>query len=159
MFGTWVVFGVYQYEARNEMKNFIQSNKEKFDITEFKITATNAAEFTIDGADELTYKSIKYDIVTKKESNKSIIFLCIEDKNETNLINTFHSLIEKQHSQSPKSKTLNHLSFSVYDDLRYSIKLDKTTCYILRSYLLPPKNKLNKVLIKIIAPPPQNSYC
>ena len=71
------------------MKKFLRNNLQQKDIVSITVSESNASTFVFDGEEEFTYNGSMYDVVHKEKKEGFTIYYCIDDKNETALVQSF----------------------------------------------------------------------
>ena len=108
--GFYIVFRFHQEMIRKEMKSFLKSNKLNIVITEIEIPLINGQindpDFNREEEDEFSYRGVMYDVIATRQTPNSVIFRCIGDKEETELIKRYKDIVKSDFDNSPKSKSM-----------------------------------------------------
>ncbi len=158
MSGGWLLFGIYRQEAKAAMECFIRSNKDHLHLIQLQITSANAGSFDMqDGGNEVAYNNVLYDIVLKEQMNGVTILRCVQDENETNLVDAFNKSIESQHQPSPASKAvLRYLSLNqIYVAPKLIPLLAGSSLIISLQQIEFNNDAVSNVASKVVTPPPQ----
>ena len=98
LMGYFVIFQCTQLLFRHEMADQIRAGTysgKLENITVSKKSSEGILEFSDDG--EFYFQGILYDVVASHSTGDSILYSCIQDKNEQSLVNKF-TLFLHQHS-------------------------------------------------------------
>ena len=93
--GYYFVFSYNHFMVRSEMKNLIKAGyfKDSFIVLKVDNPLLNK-DFRRVGPGEFIFRDQLYDIIKEEKEGNSIIFLCINDKNEEDLLSGFHRYFE-----------------------------------------------------------------
>jgi hypothetical protein len=158
MSGGWLLFGIYRQEAKLAMANFIQLNKDHLNLVQLKITPANSTVFDIqDGGNEVAYNNVLYDVVLKEHCNDTTILRCVQDENETSLVNAFNKSLEPQHQPSPASKAVTrYISLNqIYVAPRSIPFLAHSSVIISLLKKVFNNGAISSIASKVVTPPPQ----
>jgi hypothetical protein len=108
--GFYIVFRFHQEMIRKEMKSFLNSNKLNIEITEIEIPLYDGQlddpDFNREEEGEFSYRGVMYDIIETRQTANSVIFRCIDDKKETDLVKKYKDIGKSDFDNSPKSKSM-----------------------------------------------------
>ena len=108
--GFYIVFRFHQEIIRKEMKSFLKSNKLNIEITEIEIPLydgqLNDPDFNREEEGEFSYRGVMYDIIETRQTANSVIFRCIDDKKETDLVKKYKDISKSDFDNTPKSKSM-----------------------------------------------------
>jgi hypothetical protein len=90
LFGYYFVFRCDQIQVKNEMKGMIRSSYFSGHYEEIRITNPSSnRDFTMTDKDEFRFHGMLYDIISTKVSGNTVIFRCINDTKEEQLLARF----------------------------------------------------------------------
>ena len=116
--GYYVPFLVIRFAIREKMDEQIkENNSSQNELTKLIFNRTdnsNQLVWTKDGK-EFSYKDEMYDVVKIKHEKDKIIYFCIKDKAENNLLESFVSLIKKNFGNDKKNRFDFSKELSKYD--------------------------------------------
>jgi len=151
--GYEIIFAVvlFQYN-RQENETGLRYSQYKKNII---INKNNKTEFYRVNKKEIVYKGILYDVIGESEQEGNLIFQCIMDADEQNIISSFvkiHSNNKDRDDQSPVNKFVNKnilklLLFYHSNDFTANFSSENSRDLFIHSYLQPD--------IRLSAPPPR----
>jgi hypothetical protein len=113
--GYYIVYKGWQQGLRQQIKYQIIHGLKLSEIEVLKFSKTDLQSKIVilewEKEDELRYNDYMYDVVSRKETNDSIVLLCINDHKEKKLIDQFEAYVNQQqdNSTSKHSKPLKIL--------------------------------------------------
>lgn len=111
--GSYVILKIQQYQLHREIIHQIKSGISEKDLTSVAINSENEKEFIWKDGEEFSYKGEMYDVVYVEILNeKSKIYYCIPDSQETNLIAKYHKeLQKKQKNKNNRTNSVKTVKF------------------------------------------------
>ncbi|MGA2823090.1 MAG: hypothetical protein ABSE72_06140 [Bacteroidales bacterium] len=157
LFGYYFVFKCDQIYVKNEMKEMIRDGSLRGQYEE--ITILNPAtdrNFKMIDKDEILYRGKIYDIISSKTSGTSVVFRCINDTKEEQLLARFDkystwvtgmNLPERsKNSQAMLHHIIKHALLN-----KYSVQLPSVSFILL---FFGPLQDFNSISIQPSFPPP-----
>lgn len=156
--GYYIVFKVAQLEARKEIKTKIKLGLPEKELTaiEFKKSELKNIHWVKENK-EFYHQNKLYDVVKKDEKNSSVVFYCIDDKQEHTLfaslddhVNTFISLNSSKKNST--SKKLNDHVLKIYFSHNHDFHFSNNSTSV--NYSFSTKNYQSE-FPEINSPPPE----
>jgi len=157
LFGYYFVFKCDQICVKNEMKGMIRNGS--FHGRYEEITILNPAtdrDFKIIDKDEILYRGKLYDVISTKTSGTSVVFRCINDTKEEQLlarydkystwVNGMNLPERSKNSQAMLHHIIKHALLN-----KYSVQPPPTSSVLL---FLEPVRDFNSISIQPSFPPP-----
>lgn len=116
---SFLVFEIKRREIRHEIKHGILN----------KLPDSQLFAFTIPenfDKNEFEYNGVMYDVIRKKSENGKVVFLCFEDRKETELNRSIEATVKNDLANSPIKKTQKLLikfiktSFIPFDSFEFA---------------------------------------
>ncbi|MEN9686392.1 MAG: hypothetical protein RLZZ28_2178 [Bacteroidota bacterium] len=157
--GYQLITTCYRIGLRAEMKNYLRNNPHSrlatvfFFHTEKNQIRENGFEWEEEG-DEFSYKNVLYDVVSVEYRNGQAIIHCINDANETRLVQFAESLERKK--QDPANDT--RLAFQKLMQINLELLPEQTTVnfFVQKNKYFPVfESSPTQIVLDIIPPPPQ----
>jgi hypothetical protein len=157
LFGYYFVFKCDQMQVKNEMKAMMQSSAYRSHYEEISILNPSAdRNFKMIDKDEFRYHGMLYDIISTRISGKTVIFRCINDTKEEQLLSRYDrystcvagmNIPEKsRHSQAMLYHIIKHALLNTF-----SIQSPSTSSVIL---FFEPAGDFKSIAIQPSFPPP-----
>ncbi len=154
--GNIIIFSIYQNVIRNEVKNYLKSDrsKKKIEILKFSKNEIKYGVIRFVKYDEFIYSNQLYDIKQSKTVGDSVIYFCINDTKEKNLFNKFSKDWEKKSENSTKSfpNKIANLNLSEYLVFYYQYNVFTNILFSLTDYYT---NFYDSFVCEPSAPPPK----
>ncbi|MCX6234249.1 MAG: hypothetical protein NT175_05925 [Bacteroidetes bacterium] len=153
--GYYLCFRMMQQEVRKEIRKEIRSRISKEDLTRICIPVNNKTAIRwIKENKEFVYNQDLYDIVSIEVKNDAIVYYCINDIKEKQLIRDFEKL-SKNKVNAPRSKTQLNLNFL----LVFFFQSSENSLYdVPKEFRFPDLFHFYTSAIKdILSPPPEYS--
>lgn len=99
--GYYFAFKVVQWQTKVDMKTYIQSGQFNSQLTVISIDKSELKDLERIDEKEIKYKNQFYDIVFSKQTCTSVIYYCINDKQEENLFSYLNDHIKTHVSDKP----------------------------------------------------------
>lgn len=93
--GFFLVFCCQQFKLKQEMKHYLSLHPQNPDVIRLSFSAQELKGLAWEGDDEFSLQGRMYDVISNVQQGEKRILYCVEDSNETTLIQNF-----LQHSES-----------------------------------------------------------
>ena len=107
--GYHLIFLIRLNDARNEMKAYMRNRTSDEDLTilSFRLNNNRIIDSGFSWIEdmEFSWKEKRYDVVDMKKKEGCLLIRCIDDKNETELVDKYMKIIYGNRS-SPENKTI-----------------------------------------------------
>lgn len=156
--GYFIAFKVLQYQVRKEIKSEIKQQLSRSDLTTIAIKkAKKNAILWEEENKEFYYGGALYDIVKSCETNDSIFYYCINDKQEEILFDNLEEHIDRyvttdEFSKNLAAKKLISPNIKLYFNNSVSLACDY--CY-LETIFFTKQTTYTSAVIEINSPPPE----
>ena len=156
--GYYIAFRVRQQELKSEVRVYLKSHKHDSHLTHLEFPAQNGKiihdKFEWEEGDEFSFAGSMYDVIEMKVEKDKVVFTCLEDKRENDLLKSFEQIQKRQNRGKSRSATaLQFLSVVYYSpetDVIPSFDYDSLTSYY--PYQSPIFDRSGEIL----TPPPRN---
>jgi hypothetical protein len=154
---------IYQNElqsVKDANHSAIEAGKYSDDLTTIRIAYSNGkyqdkALEVISNA-EIIWHGKMYDVVSSRIEGQTMVFTCLTDNKETNMIGSVNDHIQKQSDQPSGKKTISIAkNINLYFEEQLFVKVDPGS--ILSQWSLPVIKVLPAPYYNIPSPPPWNS--
>jgi hypothetical protein len=158
-FGYYIIFSYDHLILKDKMRQLIHSGYFNGDAVVLTIInpATNPDFKWVDKG-EFRYKGKLYDVISQQRSGTSLIFRCINDSKEEDLIvrtNHLHELFSGMNSAKQKNSVAFHKLLIKQALLKhYSFSVPENYFQIIFSY---PSCKVKSILLSPSSPPPKTA--
>lgn len=156
--GYFIVFKVAQLEARKEIKTKIKLGLPDNELTAIEFNKNDLTNIHwVKENKEFYYKGKLYDVVKKDEKNSTIVFYCIDDKQEHALFASLNEHVDKYISsqdsrKNSSSKKLNNHVVKIYYSNSFGFNFSTHSNSL--SYSIFTKNYLSE-FPETNSPPPE----
>ena len=156
--GYYFVFSYNHFMVRSEMKNLIKAGyfKDSFIVLKVDNPLLNK-DFRRVGPGEFIFRDQLYDIIKEEKEGNSIVFLCINDKNEEDLLSGFHRYFEASFIQGNPAKA-KHAQALLYHVIKLALSGNTFTIVFIESadiLFASPFYSLFSVFFPPSSPPPE----
>jgi len=156
--GYYIAFRVRQQELKSEVRVYLNSHKHDTHLTRLEFPAQNGKiihdKFEWEETNEFSFAGSMYDVIEMKVENDKVIFTCLEDKRENDLLKSFEQIQKRQNRGKNRAATaLQFLSVVYYSpdtDVTPPLNHELLTSYY--SYQSPIFDRSGEIL----TPPPRN---
>ena len=141
------------------MKSFLKSNKLKIEITVIEIPVYNGQlndpDFIREEENEFSYRGVMYDVIETSQTPYSIIFRCVDDKKETELIKKYQDISRNDSGNSPKNISMIVLNFISSLYTLPAKNSDASICSCTLDHLSNYSRNIPSRSFDVITPPPR----
>ena len=160
-FGYYIAFKGVQYSVKKEIKRKLKNNVPEDELFIIRLTKSDISKGKngfkyIEANKEFTYNNKMFDIVRRETKGDSVIFHCINDVQEENILANIDFLVKENFCKSPatKKKASNSIKLIIKHALPKSDIEFPSNCL---SKLLSEKyfSTIFPIFIDVISPPPE----
>ncbi len=158
IFGYYFVFRCDQIHVKREMKGMISTGSfQDHTIDVFLINPATDRDFKMLDKEEFCYQGKMYDVISSKASGTSIIFRCINDTKEEQLLASYdkYSRLISGMSLPERSRNTQAMLYHIIKQAlvnKYSIHTPTVYSVIL---FFEPDSKIKSIILIPSAPPPK----